>query len=106
MMKIIDLLNKIANEAEVPKKIKYEGEIYEFNKNIHGYWGGKNKDCFRAMVNWRYLNNEVEILEEDNKIEKLELIENGDLVEIPGSKDLMNKINELIDEVNKLKENK
>lgn len=71
-MKIIDLLNKIANREEVPKKIEYEGEIYEFNKNIHGYWGGKNKDCFRAMVNWRYLNNEVEILEEKKIPEKLE----------------------------------
>lgn len=72
-IKVIELLNMISKGEEVPKKIEYEGEIYEFNKNIHGYWGGKNNDSFRAMVNWRYLNNEVEILEEENKIpEKLE----------------------------------
>lgn len=73
-IKVIELLNMISKREEVPKKIEYEGEIYEFNKNIHGYWGGKNKDCFRAMVNWRYLNNEVEIIEEEKKIpEKLEI---------------------------------
>ena len=29
-MKIIDLLNKIANGEEVPKKIKYRGHIYQY----------------------------------------------------------------------------
>ena len=29
-MKIIDLLNKIANGEEVPKKIKYKGSIYTY----------------------------------------------------------------------------
>ena len=29
-MKVIDLLNKIANGEEVPKKIKYDGSIYEY----------------------------------------------------------------------------
>lgn len=75
-IKVIELLNMISKREEVPKKIEYEGEIYEFNKNIHGYWGGKNKDCFRAMVNWRYLNNEVEIIEEEKKIpEKLKWVD-------------------------------
>lgn len=92
-IRIIDLSNKIANREEVPKKIEYEGEIYEFNKNIHGYWGGKNKDCFRAMVNWRYLNNEVEILEEEKKIpEKLNKKHFH-----KKQRQLANKINEIID---------
>ena len=33
-IKIIDLLNKIANGEEVPKKIKYENDIY---KHIDNY---------------------------------------------------------------------
>ena len=117
-MKVIDLLNKIANREEVPKKIEYEGEIYEFNKNIHGYWGGKNKDCFRAMVNWRYLNNEVEILEEKKIPEKLgyfdltkdknEKDENGNDLELhyTGVADTFDnvyeKINEIIDYIDYL----
>ena len=31
-MKIIDLLNKIANGEEVPKKIKYKNKIYEWKE--------------------------------------------------------------------------
>ena len=31
-MKVIDLLNKIANGEEVPEKIKWEDTIYEFPK--------------------------------------------------------------------------
>lgn len=96
-IKVIDLLNMISKREEVPKKIKYEGEIYEFNKNIHGYWGGKNKDCFRAMVNWRYLNNEVEILEEEKKIpEKLNEDFNQHCNEYLYKK-VEDKVNEIID---------
>ena len=29
-MKVIDLLNKIAKEEEVPKIIRFEGDIYKF----------------------------------------------------------------------------
>lgn len=33
-MKVIDLLNKIANGEEVPKKIKYKGTSYEYKEGI------------------------------------------------------------------------
>lgn len=104
-IKIIDLFNKIANREEVPKKIEYEGEIYEFNKNIHGYWGGKNKDCFRAMVNWRYLNNEVEILEEEKKIpEKLKDILRIDDLIPPVDENMYRIWKQVIKNYNKLNE--
>lgn len=97
-IKVIDLLNMISKGEEVPKKIEYEGEIYEFNKNIHGYWGGKNNDCFRAMVNWRYLNNEVEILEEEKKIpEKLPIYGCTDAYSKFDINDNRKAINEIID---------
>ncbi len=37
-MKIIDLLNKIANKEEVPKKIKVHNTIYEWKYKEEAYW--------------------------------------------------------------------
>lgn len=93
-IKVIELLNMISKYEEVPKKIEFEGEIYEFSKNIHGYWGGKNKDCFKAMVNWRYLNNEVEILD---KIEEKKIP--GKLEQIVSKQGKYNSIDELAEEI-------
>ena len=76
-MKIIDLLNKIANGEEVPKKIHYNCvplywcepcKIYETmtDDELCG------KDLYTLLDN---LNDEVEILEEEKKIpEKLNVI--------------------------------
>ena len=36
-MKIIDLLNKIANGEEVPKKIKYDNEIFKLRDEKDDY---------------------------------------------------------------------
>ena len=61
-MKVIDLLNKIANgEIEANEKFCYKGEEYRHIDNLFG-------DYYVEEV----LNNEVEIIEEDKKIEKLE----------------------------------
>jgi hypothetical protein len=67
-MKVIDLLNKIANEDEIPEKIKYENYIYWYDKNWKDY---KNAQVeFRSyLINSRYhntdfLNEEVEIIED------------------------------------------
>lgn len=67
-MKIIELLNKIANDEEVPKKIKYDGQIYTYSncryKTQDGYsdlLGTKN--MFYSGV----LNYEVEIIEDKPK---------------------------------------
>ena len=119
-MKVIDLLNKIAN-GENPKKIKYYDDVYEFDC-YEGEWGYVNKEYSRYK--WfaneidcdlqEQLNDEVEIIEEDKKIdyltndeitlyadeEPVETIVNFD------NKELVNKINEIIDEVNKLKDDR
>lgn len=58
-MKVIDLLNKIANGEKVPRNIKYKGHIYQYLIDS-GYHDIR-------------LNDEVEIIEEEKKIpEKLE----------------------------------
>ena len=77
-MKIIDLLNKIANGEEVPKKIKYDQFVYVWNSKIENY---QREIDEITTLNWDYiaincLNEPVEILnkilEEEKKIpEKL-----------------------------------
>ena len=37
-MKIIDLLVKIANGEEAPKKIKWQGQIYEYSRSNRFYY--------------------------------------------------------------------
>ena len=73
-MKIIDLLNKIANGEEVPKKIKYKGSIYTYleqeGNKIYQY------EDYNAVLDiqcFEKLNDEIEIIEEEKKIpEKME----------------------------------
>ena len=108
-MKIIDLLNKIANGEEVPKKIKHkmiEGNtVEELLDNLKYIYGVFNDSYYKA------LNSEIEIIEENKKIEKLEYSNGGltlhygkdDYAIVNHEKIIINKINELIDEVNKLK---
>lgn len=71
-MKIIDLLNKIANGEEVPKKIKYNDYIYTAKgnaiENFVDYCSEKDEWCFNHYVRYENLNDEVEILEEEKKI--------------------------------------
>lgn len=115
-IKIIDLLNKIANNEEVPKKIKYKNEIYERYQNINTnnlyYYQVPNKckfliDQLSSSID---LLGKVEIIEEPKKIEKIEkptqdkyLYSNGkELYE--NDMKVYDKLNELIDEINNLKE--
>ena len=123
-IKIIDLLNKIANDEEVPKKIKYKDNVYYLGKNIvdlHTYQteGSNTTRKLSLIIDNEYLNlnDYVEIIEEPKKIEKIK--SNGDefysdYIGTWISKNktdaycefLMNKINELIDVVNELKRDK
>lgn len=114
-MKVIDLLNKIANGEEVPKKIKVGGYYYEFFeriKNIYDYKqididDGKYFDDYLCdsffLDDENVLNWEVEIVEEDKKIEKIEIEQVGDFIEPPSTFELANKINEIIDKINEEK---
>ena len=123
-IKIIDLLNKIANDEEVPEKIKYKDNVYYLGKNmvdLHTYQteGSNTTRKLSLIIDNEYLNlnDYVEIIEEPKKIEKIK--SNGDefysdYIDTWISKNktdaycefLMNKINELIDVVNELKRDK
>lgn len=118
-MKIIDLLNNIINREKLPKKIIYNDKEYylcnpadkkEIPYYINNYDNLMNHiDCFYK------LNDEVKIIEENKSIEELKieikdtkntLLGNSGTEYTIGVVDkiLINKINELVKEVNKLKE--
>ena len=69
-IKIIDLLNKVANGEEVPKKIKGRlNKIYTYSKYNTDYQDKEGKLLFYKLFQFRdkCLNDEVEIVEEDIK---------------------------------------
>ena len=121
-MKVIELLNKIAN-GEAPEHIRIYNEDWYWN-NYGGYVtkGSLNTtpDAQHYLFNqYRLdfvLDKEVEIIEEDKKIKKIKLCyspdideeifyEDGDkpdhfILGDAGTKLLINKINEIIDYIN------
>ena len=75
-IKIIDLLNIIADREKTPKIIKYYGNIYEYDGENEFYYNDNGASLYREFyVNGNCLNDEVEIIEEDKQIEKIDLSE-------------------------------
>lgn len=124
-MKIIDLLNKIANGEEVPKKIKYDDDIYIHVDNYCYYCQETNEILSQNIyAEFSRLNDEVEIIEEEKEIEKKiekkieKIIISMDDVSMPyvtnnkyqrlsySEVDLLfaSKINELIDVINDMRD--
>ena len=103
-MKIIDLINKKANGEKTPKKIKFMNSIWEYERN--GYVQDFQNEIGKCLmeivpINKNGLNQEVEIIEEPKKMEKLKGYDDN-IIDFPIK--MKDKINELIDEINKLKE--
>ena len=108
-IKVIDLLNKIANGEEVPKRIKHYQTYYTWYDN--GYSKGYCKEpvmtdgnSFLEITTNYDLLGEVEIIEEEPKKipEKLEAIldyskDGNHISKVPNNEQLMFKINEIID---------
>lgn len=127
---VIQLLNKIANNEEVPKKIKYNKKIYEYSQKdnrYHNVQGGLDLSSIFGDYNFNYLNDEIEIIEEKPKkieeIEKIEIIDDSlisfddklqdifiggcnakDIAFAIKNNEMINKINELQKAVNYLLE--
>ena len=111
-MKVIDLLNKIANGEKTPKKFKVNDRIWEWN--VNSYQCELNSEF--AVTGLRYdlsnLNDEIEIIEENNKIEKLDIFEEDGVMQIYDKNKVectmldnvdvlvINKINEIIEVIN------
>lgn len=100
-MKIIDILNKIANGEKPPKKITFREQEYEYDIGERDYY---YCNCaiywlFDGYVITDILNDEVEILETTYKQDKIEKLDEWDF----SGNDLIFavKINEIIEVLNK-----
>lgn len=123
----------LIKEGEAPKKIKFKNEMYEYDNSIEnnfidyiGIEKENNVRCYlSSYIGSNYLSDmfidEVEIIEESKQIEKLEPVRGSDLSDLT-NKDMVlrnnalielcktlnninSKVNEIIDEINNLKEN-
>ena len=125
---IYELLGLI-KDGKAPKKIKFRNEIYEYENHIkNGFidYVGIEKEDNEAFYLSSYIGNnyisdiftdEVEIIEEPKKIEKLKIEQDTQNSNYyikneygtkcgltKHSKMIAEKVNELIDEINNLKE--
>lgn len=80
-MRIIDLLNKIANKEELPENIKIYDEQLRLNENRDNYLYEESDEYYGdEFIHWFNLNDEVEIIEQcinkDKEIERLNNIIN------------------------------
>lgn len=114
-IKVQDLLIKIANKENLPKKIKFENYVYDlkYDENVCEY-RYKHKDCTGIgfsdsdlMYDWNlclHLNDEIEIIEEPKKIEPFTKEEMEIYSDTPAYiEDLAHKVSLLIDVVNEMR---
>lgn len=106
-MKIIDLLNKIANGEEVPKYIKYYDRLHQKEDTMMSC---RTNIIYKLDNNIIDLIDEVEILDDEDEEkglpEKLEnkideSFENYNYSERMRLTEIVNKINEIIDYLEK-----
>ena len=122
-IKISDLINKVINREEMPKEVLFDGNIYKWCNDIGDYrkdgWGSclMIRDIFNKFDRYGSLYNmlfeDVEIIEKTKKIEKIarcdviKMTHYGELYKPTENEEILRiKVNELIDEINNLKENK
>lgn len=104
-MKVLELLNDI-KDGDIPRLIKYKGIFYEWNDFTEDYTDEDEDGFFDYFDLIQLLDEDVEILEKDEFVEKM--------IGQPLPNDMYDvgqrlgkhyeKINELVEEVNKLKE--
>ena len=94
MISYYDLLGMI-KEGNIPKKVKHKNRVYKWTENSY-YYNDDNFDALLAMFDDKDMfENNIEIIEEYKYIEKIEIDTGYKILEL--------KINELIDEINKIR---
>lgn len=115
-IRVIDLLNKIANGEEVPKKIKYKNNILYYDDDYtkeypptFNYYDEKGNNGLIEGWLCQYINDEVEVIEK-NKIKKMIKLNNisdsSDMTALcamqwKNNNIIEKKIKEIIDYINK-----
>lgn len=112
-IKVIELYQRLAKQENMPYKIKYYNDIYylclDSLENVFFYEAIKGFQLMMNINSVQALNREVEILE-DEEIEEIKVDDNNYIVTDNGTNlkgraidiTFVNKINEIIDKVNKL----
>lgn len=119
---IYELLG-LVKDGKAPKKIKYKDNAYYLCKNmvdLHTYQTKESNTTRKLSLiidnEYLNLNDEVEIIEEPRKIKKIEIYEDEEghyflnnrnnkiYIRCDETDFMVDKFNELIDEINKLKE--
>ena len=117
-MKVIDLYVMVS-KGEQPKKFKYRDEWWVYSVDDYDFRTLKQEygdyEYLMSIIDTSNLNDEIEIIIEEKEIEKLPLLANTKVrceddflsrVLTNNNKEhneLINKINELVREVNKIK---
>ena len=120
-IKIIDLLNKIANGEVVPKTILFYDREYKFDDEYKCYMHKISEDIFDDFMDNNdaelneFLNDTVEIIEDNDKLEKIKWNEKesragrlrtDEEIEVFArrTETLKKKIAELVEHINKIEE--
>ena len=114
-MTINNLITNISKALEVPSKIKYNNEIFEYNNDYQDYESIETQDKFLfeyLFSNFRmktFMYTTVEIIEEDKKMDFEEIEEltcNEYDFKTRTINSLIKNQKKLIDEINNLKKEK
>ena len=106
-MKVIDLLNKMANGEEVPEKIKVGNIIYIYESWEHFYYTD-NEEREDLLVRGKdyssidFLNWNVELIEDEIDIDGIEELTDESKGTAGEFNAIKNKINELVQAVKQL----
>ena len=90
----------MVKDGKAPKKVIYDGNLWEFNKDFNQYQTKKDGGNLWNGYNFNILNDEVEIIEKKKIPEKLEILPNNEQY---SNEILYGKINEILDYLDYLK---
>ena len=109
-IEIMDLLHKIYNLDDMPGKIIFDNCVWRYCSEFQDYQSERGYlfGNYMSHINetGKFLNAEVEIIEEDKpiieKIKRHEFEENGITIsEQPSIIEIANKLNQVIDYINR-----
>ena len=110
IIKVIDLLNKIAN-GEIPSEIKYKNRIYKYDSNEKDYMHEDVFNCYDYLIGNNFkdldnLNDTVEIIEEQEEIdiqsiEEIEPAMNGNAYVIDNKTWTLNQVIKAVKQLDK-----
>lgn len=113
-IQMIDLLVAIAKGEEIPKMIKYKSKTYSYDELEKDYKNSASTNdwLFESYLITNILFDAVEIIEEPKKIEKIPLPSFDEFKRMSAEERYVitakeyDLLDELIEEINNLKENK